>query len=896
MRQKEIAIRRRAAYLEAFSNSILILTPVLISLVTFLTFAGSGHVLTATNVFTSMALFNVMRFQLSQFPLVLTALFEARISLQRILRLFLREELEPESRDFAEDLPAEEQPGEPLKPVVIRIENASFSWDVTEQGSAQSTVVPAAPASSPTKPGAPRVPNAGGVDSNWRLSDVSLSVRRGQFVAVVGAVGSGKSSLLAAMLGEVARTSGPRVFFRGRVAIVPQTAWILNATLRDNILFGLEKDEERYQRVIDLCCLRADLAQLTAGDLTEIGDRGVNLSGGQRQRCALGRAVYAALSGTVDTILLDDPLSAVDAHVSKALFDRVLSRSGILGKLGVTTILAMNQLHFLPGTDWVVVLKQGRVVQSDTYGHLMLEPQGELAQLMSSYGFDQDEEHKEEKKEGLEKSKKLGGGASSARSTSNASSASGAVVPVPVGAQPLSPAAVGGSKVVGSSAASGPAEGSQTLTTAPLVSPTKAGANLPVVLPPATKPGEGGAAVAAKKGGSGAMTQAEGRVEGSVGFKVYAAYIRASGGWWVLWSILLLFCVHQGGRVGADFWLAAWASQDWTAPKHKLAFWMGIFAAFGGAVTVASLIRSMLFAEKTLAAAFNLHQSMLACIFRSPAAWFDVTPVGRIVNRFSGDCDKLDHLLGRTLEGWGGCVFFVLGTFVAICVVYPYYFAPLLFIIFVYWKIQQYYVASSRELQRLDNISKSPIFSHFGESLQGAPSIRAYGVRERFLRINEKHVDANHRNMLAYQAALCWLAVRIELISTLLMTISAIFAVSSRRDTNAALAGLTIVYAITITSFLNFSVRLGSVVEGLMSSVERLDEYSQLTPEAPPRLPGVDPPASWPSRGEIQLDSITMRYRPELDLVLKNVSCHIAPGEKVGIIGRTGSGQKGGGK
>jgi ATP-binding cassette subfamily C (CFTR/MRP) protein 1 len=538
-----------------------------------------------------------------------------------------------------------------------------------------------------------------------------------------------------------------------------------------------------------------------------------------------------------DVLLIDDPLSAVDAHVSKALFENVLSRQGILGKLGITVVLAMNQLHFLPHTDHIVVMKGGRIQQQGDYATLMQQQDGELASLMSSYGFEQDKKAEDDDEE-----------------------KDGAVAPL--------------AAVVSDKPAAVAASNAEVAPTGPAVAPPVASTT-----------------VARPKPAAGSTTQAETRMEGSVGWKVYTTYIHASGGWIVFAAIVFLFCVHQTGRVYADFWLADWSDQNWNDPNHTLAYWMGIFAMFGGVVTIASLIRSMMFAAQGLRGAFNLHQSMLRSIFRSPSSFFDTTPIGRIVNRFSADVDKLDHIIIRTLEGWGGCIFFVLGTFVAICVVYPYFVFPLLAIIFIYYKVQQYYVSSSRELQRLDSISKSPIFSHFGESLTGASSIRAFASGERCCRQNEQHVDANHRNILAYQAALCWLGIRIELISTLLMTVSAIFAVSSRNSIDASLVGLSIVYSITITSFLNFAVRLGSVVEGLMSSVERIEEFSVLPSEAAAYLPDVDPPAAWPKRGGIKFDNIVLRYRPDLDVVLRGVSAEIRGGEKIGIIGRTGSGK-----
>ena len=234
--------------------------------------------------------------------------------------------------------------------------------------------------------------------------------------------------------------------------------------------------------------------------------------------------MYCALSGGCDTVFLDDPLSAVDAHVSKALFEGVLSHGGVLGQLGVTVVLAMNQLHFLPGVDRAVVMQQGRIVQQGSYAQLMQQPQGELALLMANYGFEQDKKAEEEEKE-AEKEE---------QAAAEKKLAAAVAAPVAVAAAP-----VGVTKTV-DPATAGDASG---------------------VSPPAK----------AKAGTK--MMLAEGRVEGGVSWSVYLAYIRASGGWWVPLSIVGLFCVHQGGRVGADFWLAEWASQDWNYPKHTLAFW-----------------------------------------------------------------------------------------------------------------------------------------------------------------------------------------------------------------------------------------------------------------------------------------------------------------------------------
>jgi len=987
VRRKEIKIRTKAAYLEAMSNSILILQPVLISLVTFLTFAGMGEQLTATNVFTSLALFNVMRFQLSQFPLVLTALFEARVCMARIRRVLLREEIDPAaSRDYSEELPMDPEES------VIEIRGASFSWDLEEEAAAAAAGMDAAKdaktknkhqehgkqasngtATANKNGGSSHLTQSnddnGHASTNFKLHAINIRIRRGKLVACVGAVGQGKSSLLAAILGEIGHIPSstspippspassssskapsssashmmdniPPVKVRGRMGLAAQTAWILNASLRENILFGLPFDEVKYNQTIEACCLKMDLEQLPEGDATPIGDRGVNLSGGQKQRAAIARLVYSVLFGKIDTICMDDPLSAVDAHVSKALVHNLLrprneaanDPGGLFIQHGCTVIIALNQLPFLPWFDEVIVMSGGRVVQQGTFRQLMDESEGELAALMNNYGFQEKEKEKDKEKQdktdvdtvaatsltgvndnrldGMLPQPQPQPDLSHASATSNQSSQpAGSLIngpqpqPIHSTSETLSPP-IGAARTQLSSTVPSSAAPAPLAATALAAASTAEPNGTHALAAPAngTVATDDGASKPTAKTASSSLTaastsapatsnKAESRVEGKVSWNVYKAYMLSSGGWWVLLTLIFLFCIHQSGRVSADFWLAFWSGQDWAHPAHPLGYWMGIFAIFGAVVTLASLIRSTLFANRTCHASLSMHNSMLDGVFLSPTSFFDTTPVGRIVNRFASDIDKMDHLLCRTLEGWAGCIFFVLGTFIAICTVYVYFFAPLLVIIAIYWKIQQYYIASSRELQRLDSISRSPILSHIGESLNGVASIRAFDRMEEFERKNEDHVDSNHRQLLTYQMCLCWLAVRVELISTLLMTISSIFAVSNRHSSQAGLVGLSIVYAITITSFLNFSVRLGSILEGLFSSVERVDELTHLEPEAPLFIPSRDPNPSWPEVGRISFEDAWMKYRPELDYVLKGISCQIEGGEKVGIIGRTGSGK-----
>jgi ATP-binding cassette, subfamily C (CFTR/MRP), member 1 len=223
-----------------------------------------------------------------------------------------------------------------------------------------------------------------------RLKDIDFTVKRGEFVVVVGEIGAGKSSLLAAMVGEMRKTEGS-VKLGGTVGFCPQTAWIQNATVRNNILFGAEFNQEKYDRVIRDCALEADFQMLPHGDGTEIGERGITVSGGQKARINIARAAY----NDADIVLLDDPLSAVDAHVGRVLLEQCIC--GLMGKK--TRILVTHQLHVLPRADRIFMMHQGKIVEQGTYNELISAGKS-FARLIAEFGGEDEEE--KEREEGAE--------------------------------------------------------------------------------------------------------------------------------------------------------------------------------------------------------------------------------------------------------------------------------------------------------------------------------------------------------------------------------------------------------------------------------------------------------------------------------------------------------------
>lgn len=363
----------------ALRNAIMAISislPIFASMLAFITYSLTNHGLAPAKVFSSLALFNGLRMPLNMLPLVIGQVTDAWSSISRIQDFLLSEEREDEAII------------KPDAPNAIEVHDASFTWERTPTQENESTVGGAGPKSKPEKgaKGKPKDVEAAtppsGDDSStlveeqepFKLQDLNFTIGRNELVAVIGSVGSGKTSLLSALAGDMRKTSGEVVLGAQR-AFCPQYAWIQNATLKDNILFGKEMDPEWYRDVIKACALQPDLDMLPNNDLTEIGERGITISGGQKQRLNIARAIYF----DADIVLMDDPLSAVDAHVGRHIFD-----NAILGLLkDKARILATHQLWVLNRCDRIIWMDGGRVQAVDTFDNLMRDSE-EFRQLLES--------------------------------------------------------------------------------------------------------------------------------------------------------------------------------------------------------------------------------------------------------------------------------------------------------------------------------------------------------------------------------------------------------------------------------------------------------------------------------------------------------------------------------
>ncbi|KAI8141790.1 multi drug resistance-associated protein MRP [Fennellomyces sp. T-0311] len=815
----ELATLKRIGIFTAVQNFTWSSIPFFVSLSTFGVFiATSSTPLTSEIAFVAISLFTLLQFPLSVFPNVITSIIEASVSLYRIENYLSSEELDPNAVTH-EDYRA--LPNWTPEVPLVEIENGSFKWSEN--------------------------------DAKLALKDIDLGVKKGEVTAVVGRVGSGKSSLVSALLGDMVKKNG-KVTLRGSIAYVPQQPWVMNATLRDNIVFGHRWDPEFYDRVLEACSLKSDIQILSAGDQTEIGERGINLSGGQKARVSLARAIYAR----ADIYLLDDPLSAVDAHVGRHIFDHVVGPDGILKNKA--RILVTHGIAFLHRVDNVVMLREGEVILNGTFDELMSQ-RSELYALMTDYGNQRgsntnsdDEGDTDGTLEGTDDVQPTDAGHCEEEAVLNREQEY-------TRRERLNST---------SSASSG-----MTLRRASLASIGKH---------------------VKKAQGKDRLMTIEETAKGSVDNSVYKEYAKSCSAVGVA-MVLGFQILAQLAGVGANVWLKHWTTENKDGSSSN-SVWvnLAIYAAIGWSGTLFTVSQTLsLWILCAIRSARVLHAQMLSSVVHSPMSFFDTTPLGRILNRFSKDQHTVDEVLPRSFQGYFRVLFAVIATILVIAVSTPFFLILIIPLGFVYMYIQRYYLATSRELKRLDSVGKSPIYSHFQETIGGVSTIRAYGQQRRFTFENETRLDDNQRAYFPSISCNRWLAVRLEFLGSIIIFGAAIFAVvgviygTGTSVIDAGVVGLSVSYALSVTQSLNWVIRTYCEIETNIVSVERVKEYIDLPTEKYESNRNVS--AEWPEKGEIKFHDYGARYRPGLDLALHDLSMGIRPREKIGIVGRTGAGK-----
>ncbi|BBN11596.1 protein MpABCC13 [Marchantia polymorpha subsp. ruderalis] len=789
-RDMEFTALSKFTYTVAFSIFIAWLAPLTSCVAIFACHIALGHRLTSEMAFTTIATMRAMQELLRLFPNTLLSLSQTLISLSRLEKFMWSEELEPTT--ITNTLVHEGSPA-------ITVQNGCFKWDARTE--------------------------------ELTLKNIDIEIKRGLLVAVVGKVGSGKSSLLAAFQGEILKVQG-ELETCGSTAYVAQSAWLQNATIQENILFGREMEKERYDSTLRTCALLQDLSQFESLDQTEIGEKGLNLSGGQKQRIQLARAVYQ----NSDVYFLDDIFSAVDAHTGSQLFKEV-----ILGALqDKTVILVTHQIDFLTKADMILVMRDGAIVQSGKYEDL----------LMCGTDFEALVDAHDAAMEKVEKRVTSTGATPEAfevdlmKLTRNTSGTW----------QDITPGYTSHAEDIYSPESDDIAEPH----------------------PSCSRP-------------SGKLTDDEHKETGRVSWCVYWLYLTRAYGTKLLVIFIVVQIVWQIFQISGDYWVAY--GLGGTETDDELRF-ITIYGAFAMSCGLCVIIRSMLIGFLGLRTAQSFFMGMLQSLFKAPMSFFDTTPNGRILSRATTDQQMIDYTVPIMFGAALAVTFQIAGMLYVTCRVSWFTALLLLPLAWVYRAYQAYYFATARELTRIEGITKAPIIHHFSETIAGLATIRCFKQEEKFIQVNLDKIDSNLKMIFHSNAAMEWVGMRVETIGVAVLFASLmLLLVLPTNVIRPEMVGLALAYGLSLNQYLFDFVGLTCQLENKMISVERVAQYTQLPSEA---MVTTDEPKcspDWPVTGSITLHDLQLRYRPHTPLVLKGINVTIEAGQKVGIVGRTGSGK-----
>uniref|UniRef100_A0A3B3ZXF0 ABC-type glutathione-S-conjugate transporter n=1 Tax=Periophthalmus magnuspinnatus TaxID=409849 RepID=A0A3B3ZXF0_9GOBI len=616
----------------------------------------------------------------------------------------------------------------------------------------------------------------------------------------------------------------------GSVAYVPQQAWIQNATVQDNITFGREKLKTWYNRVLEACALLPDLDILPAGDATEIGEKGLNLSGGQKQRVSLARAVYRK----ADVYLLDDPLSAVDAHVGQHIFDKVIGPKGVLRDK--TRVLVTHGMSFLPQADLILVLVDGEITESGSYQEL-LSRNGAFAEFIRTFATNTER-------------KETGSRRSNARLSM-------------IDFMPFS----------------------RDLSQEQLIGGDTTNTNLQNMEPVSEIDQE------QIPEDLGKLTEADKAFTGRVKLEMYKKYFKTIGLALII-PIVFLYAFQQGASLAYNYWLSMWADDPVVnGTQIDTDLKLTVFGALGFAQGIAIFGTTVAISICGIIASRHLHTDLLINVLRSPMSFFESTPSGNLLNRFAKEIDAIDCMVPEGLKMMLSYVFKLMEVCIIVLMATPFAAVIILPLSFLYACVQSFYVATSCQLRRLEAVSRSPIYTHFNETVQGASVIRAFGEQPRFILQANERVDFNQTSYFPRFVATRWLAVNLEFVGNGVVLAASILSVMGKSTLSPGIVGLAVSHSLQVTGILSWIVRSWTDVENNIVSVERVNEYADTAKEASWTIEGSSLPLAWPQKGTIEFQDYGLQYRKGLELALKGITLNVQEREKVGIVGRTGAGK-----
>ncbi|KAK8859863.1 multidrug resistance-associated [Apiospora arundinis] len=785
MREREMAVSRRYRRLHALNIGLVNMPSIFAGLALFATYAVVARINGTGGMSVSQAITSLAAMMVLAQPLImiLYAIPHGWSALSCFTRIqeFLNEESRVDSRsrlsmDTPPDSPKEKEAlqqitrissGSHTRDPYIRVEKASFAWSGSDD-----TVVK-------------------GLETHIG-ADCNLTI-------IVGPVGCGKSTLLKGLLSETSRTDGVVSVCSPEIAYCDQTAWVINGSIRDNIVGNSEFDESWYQSIIQGTALEVDLRQLPDGDSTIVGSKGIKLSGGQKARVSLARAIYARKS----LALLDDILSGLDAVTEEHVFRKVFGRDGLFRRSGTMVILATHSVKRLPEANLILALNEtGEIVEQGTFSELNVPGSYIHTLQVKLQKEEQENEEVTETDAGSvgEKTKEI------------------------VEVEEKAEAEVDESRQIGD-------------------------------------------------------------------WTIYKYYGHALG---PMALFIWIFFLGSGQTfVGlGQVWINWWAEENDNGGRERTGYWLGLYAMFNCLEAILTMIAvGWLWIVIVPRSGNHLHQAMVKAAMKAPLRIFSETETGVLVNRFSQDIRLADMTLPQSMVN---VVFHSMGMLVIgamtinavpwIAIVFP----PILAVLYF---VQRFYLRTSRQLRLLEIEANAPLFSHFIESLNGLITIRSYGWVGGYVAKNMKLLDQSQIPSYHLQCIQRWLVFVLDMIVAGLVIVTMGLAVALRTKVNPGFLGIALIQLMTLSHELTGIVQSWTMLETSIGAITRIKDFAEKTPDesAPEEMDAPTP--DWPSQGTLKFENVFATYGTGKPAVLKDVSFTIQAGEKVGIVGRTGSGK-----
>ncbi|KAI0039394.1 P-loop containing nucleoside triphosphate hydrolase protein [Auriscalpium vulgare] len=770
-RDAELLIIRKRKLLRTLNGTVNHVIPVVTMMVTYVTYTGiMKQILLPSTVFPSMAVFELLRNQLRFIFSVLPDYMQAKVSFDRVTEFLQETELIDE---FAPQPSTITDPHR-LDEAAIGFTNASFTWSNDNTASRKFVL---------------------------RIDD-ELMFKRGCINLIIGPTGSGKTSLLMALLGEMHFVPlGQRSWFNlprnGGVAYAAQESWVQNETIRDNILFGAPYDESRYEKVIYQCGLNQDLNLFEAGDKTEVGEKGLTLSGGQKARVTLARAIYSQ----AEILVLDDVLAALDVHTARWIIDKCFKGDLVRGR---TILLVTHNVALAsPIADFVVSLatdgtiaSQGSVLDALAKDQTL---QAEIAEEVKHIEQDDKESPEPDK-----------------------------------AARPI----------------------------------------------------------------KGKLIVAEEKALGHIGWQSLKLFFKSLSGS----HILLFWFAFLGSTIASEagmslqtWWMGHWAEQYDLArdpSQVNITFYLAIYCSILLVSVAMYTVGSAVYVFGTVRSSRALHYRLIQAVLGTTLRWLDTTPVSRVIARCTQDINALDGAIANNFQTVVSQSTEMLVKLGAVVLITPAALLPGALVLLLGGACGQVYMRAQISVKREMSNARAPVLAHFGAAIAGLTSIRAYSAQASLRAESYRRIDRYTRVAHTFYNLNRWVNLRIQTLGSAFSAGLAAWLVygSNRGESLPSNTGFSITMAIGFSGMILWWVRNFNAFEISANSLERIQAYIDIEQEPRPTREG-EPPAYWPASGDLRVEGLSARYSENGPEILHELSFHIRPGERVGVVGRTGSGK-----